>query len=275
MKPSAANWLCSKNVAAALTNTQAAVLSDQEQAKDELHLANERYGEAEQDVARIQSEYEEAKSQLANVQNALQARQSERAALEEQLALTRNQIENFSQQRAENNARLDELKSRIESQTQKIEQTKIAIANGESLLAKARAQYETARKEREQANLVLQEAEEKAVAKKNEVDRIERERRAALEQRTKEESDYSRLKAQLEVLEQSEQSLAGYAEGARYLLDAARQSKLTGARGALSAALDVPAELETAIAAALGDTLDAVLLDANQFEDALNLLGIK
>ena len=93
-----------------------------------------------------------------------------------------------------------------------------------------------------------------------------------LNARTKEESDHSRLKAQLEVLEQSEQSLAGYAEGARYLLDAARQSKLMGARGALSAALDVPAELETAIAAALGDTLDAVLLDASQFEDALNLL---
>ncbi len=256
----------------ALTNTQAAVLSDQEQAKDELHLANERYGEAEQDVARIQSEYEEAKSQLANVQNSLQARQSERAALEEQVALARNQIENFSQQRAENNARLDELKSRIELQTQKIERTKAAMANGESLLAQAKAQHETARRTREQANLALQEAEEKAVSKKNEVDRLERERRTALEQRTKEESNYSRLKAQLEVLEQSEQSLAGYAEGARYLLDAARQSKLTGARGALSAVLDVPAELETAIAAALGDTLDAVLLDANQFEDALNLL---
>lgn len=256
----------------ALTNTQASVLSDQEQAKDELHLANERYGEAERDVVRIQSECEEAKSQLANVQNSLQARQSERVELEEQLVLTRNQIENLSQQRAKNNARLDELKSRIESQTQKIEQTQAAIVNGESLLAQAKAQHETARVVRDQANLILQEAEEKAVSQKSEVDRIERERRTALEQRTKEESNYSRLKAQLEVLEQSEQSLAGYAEGARYLLDAARQSKLTGARGAFSAALDVPAELETAIAAALGDTLDAVLLDAGQLEDALNLL---
>ena len=256
----------------ALTNTQAAVLTDQENAQDELHLANDRYGEASQDVTRIQREYEEAKSQLANAQNSLQTRQSERAALEEQLALIRNQIENFSQQRAENNARLEELKSRAESQAQKIEQTKIAIANGESLLAQAKAQYETAHAAREQANLVLLEAEEKVINKKSEADRLERERRAALEQRTKEESDHSRLRAKLEVLEQSEQSLAGYAEGARYLLDAARQSKLTGARGALSAALDVPAELETAIAAALGDTLDAVLLDGNQFEDALNLL---
>ena len=58
------------------------------------------------------------------------------------------------------------------------------------------------------------------------------------------------------------------------MLDAARHASrnLTGVRGALSAALDVPAELEVAIAAALGDTLDAVLLDANQLEDALSLL---
>ncbi len=256
----------------ALTHAQAATLLDQENALDELHLANDRFGEASQEVTRIQREYQEAKSQLVHAQNSLQARQSERAALEEQLALLRNQIEKFNQQHAQNNARLEQLKSRAELQAQKIEQTTAAIANGELLLTQAKDQHEIARTVREQANLVLQAAEQNAISKKSEFERIDRERRAALEQRTKEESNHSRLKAQLEVLEQSEQSLAGYAEGARYLLDAARQSKLSGARGALSAALDVPAELETAIAAALGDTLDAVLLDANQFEDALNLL---
>ena len=256
----------------ALTNTQASILSDQEHASDELHLANTRYGEAVQDLERIQSEYEEAKQQLSNAQNSLQSRQSERATQEEQLADIRAQIEHLSQQRAENNARLDELKSRLELQSQKIEQTKSAIAKGETLAAKAKAQFDSAHEARELANFALQDAEEKVINKKNEVAAIDRERREALEKRTKEESDHSRLKAQLEVLEQSEQSLAGYAEGARYLLDAARQSKLTGARGALSAALDVPADLEIAIAAALGDTLDAVLLDANQLEDALGLL---
>ena len=72
-------------------------------------------------------------------------------------------------------------------------------------------------------------------------------------------AEHTRLKAHLEVLEQAEQSLAGYAEGARFLLEAVRQARLKGAHGALSAALDVPAELEVAIAAALGDTLDAIL----------------
>ncbi len=255
-----------------LTGTQASILSDQEKAMDELHLANDRYGEAEQELARIQAEYEEANSQFANAQDALQTRVGERTGFEEQLAVIRNQIESLSQQRAENNARLDELKSRIESQTQKIEHTRLSIANAENLTAKAKAQFEFAKEVRERAVLALQEAEDKAIAKRSQVDSIEQARREAIERRTSEESDHSRLKAQLEVLEQSEQSLAGYAEGARYLLDAARQSKLTGAHGALSAALDVPAELEVAIAAALGDTLDAVLLDSNQLENALNLL---
>ena len=91
-------------------------------------------------------------------------------------------------------------------------------------------------------------------------------RRIKVEDRTDHQNRIDRLQAQLEVLEQAEQSLAGYAEGARFLLDAARQSRLV-TRGALSASLDVPVELETAIAAALGDTLDAVLLETNQIEE--------
>jgi multidrug resistance efflux pump len=43
----------------------------------------------------------------------------------------------------------DELKSRIEAQTQKIAQTQSAIANAESQTEKAKAQYEYARKNRE------------------------------------------------------------------------------------------------------------------------------
>jgi len=239
---------------------------------NELHLARGRYQAAEADIARVQSETDEAKAQFGNAQNALSMRQSERSSIEEQIQTIRNRIEELTQQRAENNARLDELKSRIEAQTQKIAQTQSAIANAEAQTEKAKAQYEYARKTREGITETLQRAEDKALAKRAEVDRLDGERRAALERRTKEESEHSRLKAQLEVLEQSEQSLAGYAEGARFLLDAARQLRLNGARGALSSALDVPAELETAIAAALGDTLDAVLIDASELENALQLL---
>ena len=56
--------------------------------------------------------------------------------------------------------------------------------------------------------------------------RLEEEKRKKSEELAARRADQSRLAAQLEVLEQAEESLQGYAEGARFLLDAARQSKL-------------------------------------------------
>jgi len=254
-----------------LTSSQASVMSDQEHAMDELHLASERFAESEQESAHAQAELDEARGQFANAQNSLQARQAERVGLEEQLALTRGETDLFSKQRAESQARLDELKSRMETQAQKLEQTRQAIASGEAAAKKTHDQYESARRGREEIDAALRQAELNLEEKRKEVERLEGERRAAMEIRTRQESEHSRWKAQFEVLEQAEQSLAGYAEGARYLLDASRRNQIN-ARGALSAALDVPAELETAIAAALGDTLDAVLLGADQLEDAMRLL---
>jgi len=103
------------------------------------------------------------------------------------------------------------------------------------------------------------------------LEKLEGERSANIEERADYQARQSRVQAQLKVLEEAEESLTGYADGARYLLEAARQSRLRS-NGVLSAVLDVPAELETAIAAALGDILDAVLLDADQVENALALL---
>ena len=98
------------------------------------------------------------------------------------------------------------------------------------------------------------------------------ERREALDARNRHEAEHLRIKAQREVLEQAEQSLAGYADGARFLLEAVKESRLSGTRGALSAVLDVPAELEMAIASALGESLDGVLIEGNDTEQALGLL---
>ena len=127
-----------------LTASQASVLSDQEHAMDELHLASDRIAEAEREVGRVQAELDEAKGQLVHAQNSLQTRQAERVGLEEQLALTRGEIDLFSQHRAESQARLDELKSRMEAQAQKLEQTKGAIASGEAAAKTSQNQYESA-----------------------------------------------------------------------------------------------------------------------------------
>jgi chromosome segregation protein len=255
-----------------LLSTQSSVLADQNRTSDEEQIERQRLAEAEQETARYQVEYEEAQRQYADAQQALQARQAERASVEEQLKLARTEIEKWSAQRVEAQARLDELKSRLENLQSRLDGAQKAIGAVEVQAREAEEKLTEARSLRETAEEGFREAKETEESGRKETERLENERRAKTEDRAHLLAEHTRVKAQLEVLEQAEQSLAGYAEGARFLLDAARQARLKGARGAFSAALDVPVELEVAVAAALGDTLDAILLEADEIDDALQLL---
>ncbi len=255
----------------ALVTSRQSLLAERERLAGEETLARERVAEAEQEAARQQSEHEEAKAQLAAAQSALQGRGAERASVEEKLNGARAQVAALNAQRAETSARLDELKGRIEAQNQKLESTRGAIQSAEAAYKKSEASLSEARSRRGQFESALNDAGQKTESSKQRVEHLEKESRAYRQQRDSRAAEQARLQAQLEVIEQAEASLAGYAEGARLLLDAARQSRLS-ARGALSAALDVPAELETAISAALGDSLDAILLSPDSVEEALDLL---
>lgn len=255
----------------ALSATLASLESEKERAASEELLAKERLTEVEGEGGRLGDEVNEARSQLELAQNALQSRQAERAALEQKLGETRDRIGAIQTQKAEAQARLDELASRIESQNGRLETARKAIEAAGQEVESARQSHQLAVSAREKSDRTVEELTTALDAQRQTVAKIEAERQARLEERSEHQSRHSRAQAQLDVLEQAEQSLTGYADGARFLLDAARQFRLQ-ARGALSSVLDVPAELETAIAAALGDTLDAVLLNADQIEDALQLL---
>ena len=255
-----------------LLSAQSSVLADQNRTSDEERVAQERLTEAEQEAARLQGEYDEAQQQFAAAQQAFRTSQAERTAVEENLRSARAEIDRWNTQRAESQARLDELKSRLESLQSRLTAAEKAMEAAEIHVREAEEKYTAARQGREEAQAQLRTSESQLMEKHRALERLETERRAKAEERAQQLAEHTRLKAQLEVLDQAEQSLAGYAEGARFLLDAARQARLKGARGALSASLDVPAELEVAIAAALGDTLDAILLETNQIDEALQLL---
>ncbi len=192
--------------------------------------------------------------------------------MEEKLKAARLGLDKWSAQRAETQARLEELRSRLENLQARLEQAGKTIELAEAHVKEAGEKFERARQAREAAEDDWHQAVTNESSKRNIVVDLENQRRARSDERAQRLAEHTRLKAQLEVLEQADQSLAGYAEGARFLLDAARQSRLQGARGALSASLDVPVELEQAVAAALGDTLDAILLEADEVDTALQLL---
>jgi chromosome segregation protein len=255
-----------------LTTSRQMLIADRDRVAGEGSLARQRLEEAEDEVNRAEAEVEEAHEHLKSAQAGLEARQAERSGLEENLRTAQTRIASLNSRRAETQARLDELGARRAAQIERMEAARTSIQEADDEVVRADGEHRSAESALQKAEKAVQTAGADLEARKGEVARLEEEKRQKNEELAGLKANQSRLAAQLEVLEQLEKSLQGYAEGARFLLEAARQSKLNGAHGALSAALDVPAELETALAAALGEYLDAVLLDKTQLDQALNLL---
>ncbi len=256
-----------------LLESRQSLAGEQERLADEAAALQEKLVEAVKEVERQEAEHAEARSQLSAAQSALQTRQAERAAVDEKLQAARQLVSSLHARRAEQKARQDEFTSRLEGLQKRLAESEQAIQNAAQAARQAEARHQAAAAARTAAEKDLQEAETALQAHSEQTAALESIRRQKQEQRAALHAGQARLAAQFEVLQQAEQSLAGYGEGARFLLEAVRQSRLRGTRGALSAALDVPAEYETAIAAALGEHLEAVLLESGQdAEQALQLL---
>jgi len=257
----------------ALLDNRQAALGEQSRLTEEVRVAGERQAEAEAETARLQSEYNEAQNQMKSAQEALEARQAERTKVEQALQAVRQNSNALNTHRAQWQARLDELGSRAAGQQQKLEAAAQAIVRAEEEAHEAEVKHQSAWAARQKAEAASKQAETGLLAAQKRLAELDESLKKEQAARANKEAEQARLKAQLEVLEQAEQALAGYADGARILLDAARQSRLEGINGALSAALDVPAELESAVAAALGEYVDAILLESgSQAERALALL---
>jgi len=146
-----------------------------------------------------------------------------------------------------------------------------AVRQGEAGRQQAQASQQLAQTRLAESGEALAAAQENLAAAEQRFQASEDERLELTQARARVDAEMARLRAQLDVLEQAEASLTGYASGTRLLLEAAHQERLSGARGALNNFLEVPAELETAISAALGEFLDAVLLEGDP-DRALDLL---
>ena len=255
-----------------LTLSRQSLTVDRDRAADEQTLSRARLDEAESEVERVGTEFGEANQRLGSAQATLESRQAERSGVAEKLNIAQALAASLNSRRAETRARLDELDAQRAAQSERMQAARQTIQEADDEVLRAEGEHRSAGSALQQAEKATQEAESELENRKTKVVRLQEEKRQKTEELAARQADQSRLTAQLEVLVQAEESLTGYAEGARFLLEAARQSRLGGARGALSASLEVPAELETAIAAALGEYLDAVLLENGKLDEALSLL---
>ncbi len=238
---------------------------------EELSFQQEQLDNSQAEITALKGELEEAAQQSELARRSLAERQAERAQAEKELQAAR-------QEQASLNARQGQLQAQqIESQAQ-TRRSQEVLAAAQKALADAERGHKTAGSGVQSAERTAQGAEKVLQAAETAL-QAGRKRQAETEallsrlrqQHSQVDVESARLKAQLGVLDQAEAAWTGYASGARLLLHAASQKRLPGARGAFNTFLEAPAELEKAITAALGNFLDAVLLDEDA-EQALALL---
>ncbi len=258
----------------ALAQAQQSLQVEDNRLQDEQKMRQEREINLTEERDRLADELKDAQEQAVNARQKLQTRLAERAKVEQAVREARRTLVASETAQVQLKAHQSELTGRIET----LRKSKIALANTLSADAEALKQaqdtLEQRLKERQQAEKVHKDAETALQEHRRRVNEQEAQRKQLQDDRSRLEAERARLTARLEVLEQAERSLTGMANGSKFILQEARQGRLKGAYQALSGSLIVPAELESAIAAALGDFLDGLIFDANTDpERALELLS--
>lgn len=255
----------------AIRQQQAALETQQINIEQELELLQEQLLSSQQEVERIQAELDEAQAQADEAHNELSRRQRERDQVETDLRRFRQEISNFNSRQGQMQARIVEKKAQHQRAMQSLQQAEQALAKAEKEQEEALANQLQAKDNEEKTRQTLQQAQSAYDNHHEHLQEIEKQRRLLDQDRAALSANLAKIKAQRDVLAQAESSLTGYASGTRILLEAASKQGLSGTQGALSTHLQVPAEYESAIAAAFGEYLDAVVLDEN-LDQALDLL---
>lgn len=244
----------------ALQEQEQAAQRERTRLEDEYKAQQARMAAIEEEQARLEDELQDGREQAAAAQRALEVRQRQRAQVEQELRDARRQMTAAETQQVQRKAHQNELNERIEALTrsqqgisQEAQAAQKALEEAQQKAAQVQAERQTLETAKAELDSALQAAQKQAQA-------LEEQRKRLLEERGQVEAARSRIQAQLDVLEQAERSMSGLNQGARTVLQAARAGKLPGGYQPLSSLLEAPAGYETALAAALGENLDAVLL---------------
>jgi len=245
----------------ALVNQQQNLQNDVSRLEEEQKARQERLQDLIEERDRWQIELEDAQVQVDAARKHLEQRMTERNRVEQAVRDTRRLLVQCETSQVQQKAHQSELSNRIESLRKNQLSISQTLANEAQLLQQLQARLEKQAELRTRADEAHKAAEEALQLHRKEIASLEGQRKIAQDERTRFDGERTRVAAQLEVLEQADRSLSGLANGARFLMQESRQGRLKGGYQALGSQLVVPAEYETAIAAALGDLLDGVLVE--------------
>ena len=234
---------------------------------EEIGLIEARYTYAAEEVERLESEFEEAKERGESVQDAHNIRKSEREKIESNLITARESLVEASTKQSNLKIQVNERRAQSNHIQKSLDNAERAVSEGkeqltitEQKVGKSAQELHAAEEKTNEISTSRKNLELK-IFDHNEQSRILAKQFADLE------TDFAKLTAQSEVIEQANRTFAGYSSGAKTLLEVIKGGGVLGSR------LEVPERFEIAIGAALGEYLDAIVLqEQSEVDQALSLL---
>ena len=253
---------------------QSAELEDETlRLSDEENAQQERVARMVTETEQLRQELNEAEEQVRQAGERLQTQEESRSAASRALKEAREQLVASETQKVESQAHYNELLNRVDSLRQSFQTLSEAAASEATVLQQAEENYDSISDERNEKEMEVHEAEKRLKSLRQDAGILGDKHTVLHRERTQLEANRAKVLTQLQVLEQAEKSLSGLNQGAKSVLEAARKGKLRGRYQAISHLLEVPAVYETAIASALGDFLDGVVLESDaSLEEVLDLL---
>ena len=221
----------------------------------------ERVAEAQEELSRAETQLQERLIHLPKAQEQLEARKRKRQAVLEELTEAQDQAFQFATEAADRRNRLTQLSERREELGREVKAHRQALAEHQAKMTALQEQIETLKGELE---AIEAEADSLTLQKQE----IEQESEASRERQVQLQAALSRIKqeetglqARYDLLERMRQEESGHYAGADTVLQAARDGRLSGIVGPVASLIQVPAELDTAIEAALGPHLHDVVVE--------------
>lgn len=257
-----------------LLGQQAADIAQEIESLEANRLAQlERVAEAQAELSQAESQLQEQLTHLQEEQRQLEARKVERQTVLRELTEAQDQAFQLATEAADRRNRLTQLSERREQVEQELEAHRQTLVEHQARLSSLHEQVEALKGELE---VIRAEGDSLAMQRRQ----LEQESTASREHQAqlqaalaKSEQEETRLQARYDLLERMGHEESGYDAGAETVLQAARDGRLRGIVGPVASLIEVPADLETAIEAALGQHLhDIVVKTMADAEAAIQFL---
>lgn len=226
--------------------------SDLEKTRTDLDEAKNQENAARSEFDKSKQDRDEKEKILENQRKRLLAAETRQVQYKSRNEELNTRLENLQTSLAGNAGAQDESRKDLDGATLEITSISRGLEDSQKSLTELQVKKSKFLKERTDLETEIKSLQEK-----------ELQQRAVL----------AKYKAQIDVLEQSERSLVGFAEGSKSILTAANRGELSGKFIPLTSRIEVQPEFETAIAAVFGEILEGILLDnTSDLNNVLTLL---